>query len=99
MSASVTVALEHARKELPQTIDKLKTLARIPGVSANPAPSEELKRSASTEEPSLLSEVAWTGAGDVDASGSEPTGPTGSALSSDAWPRSPAPTACVGRSC
>lgn len=46
MTASVSVALEHARKELPQTVAKLKELARIPGVSANPAPSDELKRSA-----------------------------------------------------
>jgi acetylornithine deacetylase/succinyl-diaminopimelate desuccinylase-like protein len=46
MAADLDVALAHAEKHLPDTIESLKTLARIPSVSANPAPDAEMRRSA-----------------------------------------------------
>jgi len=39
-------ALDHATRQLPHTIEALKEFARIPGVSANPAPDPALKKSA-----------------------------------------------------
>jgi acetylornithine deacetylase/succinyl-diaminopimelate desuccinylase-like protein len=39
-------ALDHATRELPTTIKALKEFARIPGVSANPAPDPALAKSA-----------------------------------------------------
>ncbi len=46
MAAELDVALAHAEKHLLDTIESLKTLARIPSVSANPPPDAELRRSA-----------------------------------------------------
>ncbi|RLB49230.1 MAG: dipeptidase, partial [Deltaproteobacteria bacterium] len=46
MAADLDVALAYAEQHLPDTIESLKTLARIPSVSANPAPDPELRRSA-----------------------------------------------------
>ncbi len=46
MTATLSQALSHADAQLPKTIDALKELARIPGVSANPEPNPELAKSA-----------------------------------------------------
>jgi len=46
VAASTETALGYAEQRLPDTIEALKELARIPGVSANPPPFDELARSA-----------------------------------------------------
>jgi acetylornithine deacetylase/succinyl-diaminopimelate desuccinylase-like protein len=46
MPASVDKALAHAEQHLPETLEALKELARIPSISANPPPDPEVQRSA-----------------------------------------------------
>jgi acetylornithine deacetylase/succinyl-diaminopimelate desuccinylase-like protein len=46
MASTVDQALSHAEQNLSKTIDDLKELARIPGVSADPPPNAELGKSA-----------------------------------------------------
>ncbi|MBW2455588.1 MAG: M20/M25/M40 family metallo-hydrolase [Deltaproteobacteria bacterium] len=46
MAADLDVALAYAEQHLPDTIESLKILTRIPSVSANPPPDPELRRSA-----------------------------------------------------
>jgi acetylornithine deacetylase/succinyl-diaminopimelate desuccinylase-like protein len=46
MSARLDKALAHAEENLPKTIESLKELSRIPGISANPAPNADVQKSA-----------------------------------------------------
>ena len=46
MTASIDTALEHTERELDNTIEALKELARIPSISANPPPNADVARSA-----------------------------------------------------
>jgi acetylornithine deacetylase/succinyl-diaminopimelate desuccinylase-like protein len=46
MPATRAAALQHAEEQLPATLEALKALVRIGGVSAEPAPSEKLRESA-----------------------------------------------------
>ncbi|MSP23717.1 MAG: dipeptidase [Myxococcales bacterium] len=46
MTATVAQALSHAESALPSTLDALRKLAQIPGISADPAPNAELAKSA-----------------------------------------------------
>src|SRR5262245_19614342 len=41
-----SAALRHAEAQIDRTLDSLRALARIPGVSADPPPNPELERSA-----------------------------------------------------